>query len=542
MRSSLGPIAVACALCIAGCASRPQEAPIVLEETAAASVELNAAALASLTPTTPAIFVAPSAPFVAIPIVPSDAPISDDALAPASIVRLTRDADATPDAWLQTAAWRRAQPDEQADATFLLVPREALGDSESISFGERDVSIVRAPDAPLRAESTTLPDAFSRFAPVLRDASLRWRARTALRLHGLDASSLGEFEDPAIEAFAAAFELRADAAIARLAEYDAALAFRLRRMLGRTLTFPEGVIAPAWPAADRGLDDVLAVALDRAVPDAAAADRTRQWLDALDRAIAWVADDAGPLGARALVAELTGSADLLSVRVAPSDTCDPPTLAPVLVGTVAEFDMRCRAAPGRRTLRLSIGEWSTSLDVFAAPIEVDPPGVRAGPFMLPHTMRSLLSDQIALPDAAHATAALVRRKAGSAQWEIYAECLAPDLDSRDTLRVWFGKRDAPRARVELRADGVASRMRFDSLTTGAAVETTAVIRVLDDRWVCFLDIPEDAFEPDGSLVIGFERIDARGVRSVWPRPVLPWDETPSRIAIDPASWPRLGAN
>jgi hypothetical protein len=279
-----------------------------------------------------------------------------------------------------------------------------------------------------------------------------------------------------------------------------------------------------------------------------AADRVRQWLGAQPRAVAWIANDSGLLGTRVLVAELGGVADLVAARVAPTESCDPATLHPILPRSVAEFDLKCRERPARRAIRVQVGDWSTTLDALAAPTDVSPPGLRVGPLMLPHSMRSLLASQVTLPDSAHATAALIRRKASSDDWQIYAECLSPlrereDRAARanDALRVYFGSRESPRAVVEIRADGSATLRLGDGNGDGASRAIGATVREDSDRWVAFADVPSDAFEPDGTLIVGFERVDARGVRSVWPRPVLPWEDTPSRVAMDPSTWPRLGA-
>src|SRR5690606_38276280 len=136
------------------------------------------------------------------------------------------------------------------------------------------------------------------------------------------------------------------------------------------------------------------------------ADRARQWLRAHDRAVAWIDDDAGARGTRVLVAELTNTADLVGARIAPAASCDPATLHPLLPRAVAEIDLRCRARPAQRTVHVSIGDWSAALDAGDAPAEVAPPGLRVGPLTLPHSMRSLLAQRVALPDASHDTAAL----------------------------------------------------------------------------------------------------------------------------------------
>src|SRR5690606_18246914 len=228
--------------------------------------------------------------------------------------------------------------------------------------------------------------------------------------------------------------------------------------------FPDGVIAPAWPEADASLEDLFAVVMDPTVPRAAAADRARQWLDGIPRAAAWINDDAGALGVRLHVAELRGEGDLVAARAAPSASCDPATLHPLLPRTVAEIDLRCRQRPASRSMRVDVGDWSSTLEASAAPREVGPPGARVGPLLLPHSMRTLLAGQVAVPDAAHATAALIQRAPGEDRWRLYAECLAPEGESaegEDTLRVFFGVREFPRLVLEIQANGPSARIAYD---------------------------------------------------------------------------------
>lgn len=534
---------------LAGCASAPREPVDMRTETVDAPsldapepvqpATLNDAALAHFTPTSPVLFVAPDAPFAALPVAPP-ADVDPDAIQPARLARLASSRIADP--WLPARAWRSADAHEQPGATLLIIPSDALAGRDALTIGTERVRIARVARTHAAPALASLPGAYARFAPALSDASQRWRARLALESFGLNPSSLGTFDDDSVEAFATALELRARAAIEALRDVDAATGERLARTLGRTLTFPGGVIAPAWPDLDASFEDVVSLLLNPSAPREAATDRARQWLDAQPRAVAWIDDDAGLLGARALIAELAGVADLARARMAPTATCDPATLHPVLARSVAEIQLKCRARPAARTMRLDVGQWSTALETLAAPAEVSPPGVRVGPFTLPHSMRTLLAGQVAVPDAAHATAALIQRRPGADAWQIYAECLAPpdDAPSEDVVRFFFGPREAPNAVLAVRATGVATLTTFD--TGGPVVgETAAVVRRDADRWIVFADLPAQAVSPDGVLLVGAERVDARGVRSVWPRPTLPWQDEPPRAAFDLSTWAPLGA-
>lgn len=555
MRARPIALATAALALLAGCASTVDEpvatspdAPVDAALPTEPTVQLlDERSLQGLIPAVTRAFISDRADAVFIPL--KSIPESFDAtsVGPAEIVALARAGALVEDRWLPTRRLERAALDDpRALIRAVVIPRSALGDRASLRFAEGREVEIRGAALP-GPTPTPLAESFARLRPALLDPSMRWRARLALDRFGIRGA--GErFPDPGVEAYAIALELRARAAIDALRSTDGALADRLHAALGRSVTFPGGVIAPAWPESDAGLDDTLKVLLDDSVDDALAADRTRQWLDAQPRAVAWIANDAGVLGTRVLVAELAGVADLVVARVAPTESCDPATLHPILPRSVAEIDLKCRVRPAQRAIRVQVGSWSSSLDVLAAPTDVSPPGMRVGPLMLPHSMRSLLSSQVTLPDSAHATAALIRRKASSDEWQIYAECLSPlrereDSAARanDVLRVYFGLRESTRAVIEIRVDGSASLRIGAGRDSEESRAIGATVREDDDRWVAFADVPPDAFEPDGTLIVGVERVDARGVRSVWPRPVLPWDNTPSRVAMDPSTWPRLGA-
>src|SRR5690606_26709274 len=90
--------------------------------------------------------------------------------------------------------------------------------------------------------------------------------------------------------------------------------------------------------------------------------------------------------------------------------------------------------------------------------------------------------------------------------------------------------------LEMRANGPSARFAYDAKGAETRTALEPVIRRERDRWIVFVDLPQDAFEPDGTVIVGAERVGARGVRSVWPRPVLPWEEAPPRVAFDATTW------
>ena len=102
----------------------------------------------------------------------------------------------------------------------------------------------------------------------------------------------------------------------------------------------------------------------------------------------------------------------------------------------------------------------------------------------------------------------------------------------------FGPSDSPRATLVVRPDADATLLFREPARGVSSATIPAVTRREDDRWTAFVDMPDDLLEPDGTLLLGAERIDPRGVRTTWPRPAFPWDDAPPRLRIDLSSWSR----
>jgi hypothetical protein len=131
------------------------------------------------------------------------------------------------------------------------------------------------------------------------------------------------------------------------------------------------------------------------------------------------------------------------------------------------------------------------------------------------------------------------------RWLLYVELNEPagrrgnadDLSgSTDILRVWFGP--FGRSSVVLRVLPDGRVIDESGPGPGAGRDIPRVVRVArsDHGWSCWVPLPISAIEKNGTLRIGVERVDGRGVRTSWPRPSLPWQQEPSRIAIDTTIW------
>jgi hypothetical protein len=87
--------------------------------------------------------------------------------------------------------------------------------------------------------------------------------------------------------------------------------------------------------------------------------------------------------------------------------------------------------------------------------------------------------------------------------------------------------------LELSRDGVLHNNRHP--------EDDARLRVADqpDRWSVSVPIPREALEPGGVLRLGITRRDGRGLRTAWPRRMMPWEHEPSRAVVNLKTWSGL---
>lgn len=147
---------------------------------------------------------------------------------------------------------------------------------------------------------------------------------------------------------------------------------------------------------------------------------------------------------------------------------------------------------------------------------------------------------------------------GVAQWILYLECLrappgepgagesgANPVVPNGFLRLWFGPTGAPLAVYKVMPDGriidesPGSAGRDAPPRTSEGSPISARVATEPSRWSCWVPLPRQAIERDGAMRIGVERIDGRGVRTAWPRPMFPWQYEPGRAAIDTRGWTQV---
>lgn len=397
---------------------------------------------------------------------------------------------------------------------------------------------------------------------------------------GLAAADEGVPEQPSgwgvVRALTEQMVGRWQVALARLWRADSELFEAVRASLVATIAFRgehmESVVAPAWR------DDAGALLVELLGPglrEEQIRQAARRWLGSRPRATAWVISDAAAQDLRTgQVLALVGVANLWSEPVvawAENETggtlAEPVRLEPWSSGEVlVPVGAGGPDGVGRGTMVVvRVGGTKVGPVMALDPQPIRPPGVVFGPLVPDWTMRSWLGGRAAGGRTAGepgATMGLVyRRPMGG--WAVYVECARVGVadrgvaegsggvgdglvgageDARDrprsaeVLRLWFGPWAQARATVTVFADG-----RVESQPAGVVEAGEVVVRNEPERWVVHCPVPEEGIMPDGTVYLGLERVDERGRRSAWPRPMLPWQTEPGRAALETGRWGSLAA-
>jgi hypothetical protein len=414
----------------------------------------------------------------------------------------------------------------------------------------------------------------------------RWRARLVEDgLSPIHDERFAPINDPLLSVFGEQLIQRWQIALARLYLHDAKLATRLRAALGQLAEVEPGVIVPAWNPLPQATDRLLSDLLDSRIAPQRRAELAEQWLREQPAFTAWVRDDGGVLvekdadsvdGRRtplATIALTNLSATEELAWIAPRDSAaapDPRPLEPrktLAVATpvmpldaagqqMAQRGVTAMLAPdSRRDITATLGNDAVRLSVIDGPIAITPPGLATGVFARDMRLAEWLSATTPTDEPAWATAAMFFRAAPSPSdpgttnprrlWQIFVECAMPaDADrSRESIWIYTGTPGAAAAVWRVSLDGTITGMRAqdreltDSLgeDLGSGGRRAEVI-MLDGRAMVRIPLPPGAIEEDGLVRIGLVRMDARGVRSAWPRALTPWQDEPSRAVVDTRAW------
>jgi hypothetical protein len=241
---------------------------------------------------------------------------------------------------------------------------------------------------------------------------------------------------------------------------------------------------------------------------------------------------------------------------------------------------RAPPAGGGSELAVRVGEWSSTRTVIGQRVRVVPPGLRIGPMLADWSMAEAGEQAMVRPGRAGTGVALPRadpafdaqgrlyrepgggggggvggdRDAGrgvGGSWTVYMECRRPAgvSGSTDRLTLWFGPAgaggSASAATLSVTDTGEIT-WRVGGGRGGPAMQGAGTARVtrLSDRWIVWIPVPPAVIEraaareggASGVVQIGVVREDARGVRTAWPRPMLPWSTEPGRVASDLSAW------
>jgi hypothetical protein len=418
-----------------------------------------------------------------------------------------------------------------------------------------------------------------------RDPMMRWRACLAAG-EPLDAGGADEFPDPILEGLARTTGRQWSEVLDRIRAADPRLSRKFRARLAGVLDIGGGVAMPFWPAESESVGSLglLLRELARARADAGKCEVLVQtWLAQQPIGGAVVIDDAAAIDLTAGItfpsvllanladAPVAASAARAEVNEGDLLRIEPMTVVFADVGAERRTDESLSgrrrigldaafAAQGHRvTAATRVGEWRAERSVVGEVVRIRPPGLDIGPLMSDWTQRAFLASAIdpsplaPMPTSASDRGFIGRlyraadlEKAapdhgspGPGRWTLYFEIAgttpagAEPGEDRSEIDLYFGPRGGA-ASQELRVLGNGTLI--DARAGRAVPSGMARCSRAADRTALWVPVPATAIEAGKVLRLGLVRIDASGKRSAWPRPMLPWQTEPGRIAVDLSAW------
>lgn len=431
------------------------------------------------------------------------------------------------DPWSATPARdarRTPAPEASFWAVVLTLPPEAV---DTIRVQDRVVRVIPPERSAIARERVASPDPDLLVAleQELTDPRRRWHGRIGFERVGVRPPP-HEFDDPTIEAWATQIETRWREALARLWEIDPDLARGIERTLWLTASLGGTSRWPLWPIDPRELDPLADVLHDATLSATQQADRVRRWHDDLPSVLVWVAEpalDAGGLSIGAL--NLASEPEVLWARTAGGA----PTPFELSPGNARMIDLL-----GSPSWTISTRDRVINLSDPSTPAPAVPPGVVVGPLLADWTLASLragspredlVSDVRAL---LHAVPPGAPDDPADRAWKIHVE--ARRFAPGESLRFWFGPRDAPTGIVRCTHDASLSVERGPAIASPADTYQDAA------RWAAQFPLAPEHAERGGILRLGVERLAPSGRRWSWPAARFPWDEQPGRAVLDLGAW------
>lgn len=401
------------------------------------------------------------------------------------------------------------------------------------------------------------------------------------------------FADPVLEEIAAQIEERWTVALALLAEADAGWAARVRRALVLTAPRAEsragsGAAAgqetlPAFPVwtTDQGaleelLGGLLAPRATRSMRIAAA----EAFLRPLPEAVARVADDAHALDAATLAPVVALTVTNLTERPLAASAVWPrtmtmPDLSPVAARSGATLVLPTgpdAIAARPMVASVVVGDWRGRLAASPVATGVIPPGLFLGPMVVDLSKDEWLAGVSApaasaapLPSASSSESSSSagafasapsrsppvavtilrtpspspRDRSDAEGWVLYGES-APGVEG--IVRVWFGAAAGGRPPVLVAVGVGAATPPPTPASSGGAGESPGLGAGIAVKRTFSIPVPPEAVTR-GRLLIGIDAsvsVQGRDSHWAWPRAMFPWQEFPSRAALDLTAWGGVG--
>jgi len=333
---------------------------------------------------------------------------------------------------------------------------------------------------------------------------------------------------------------RALAAIDRIRAADPALADRTLGALTAIVDAPDHELLPAWPPDPAPALELFSSVLREGRSDADVRADTEAFLRTAPQGLAWIVDEAGPDGpstaptCRIGIAERWGqeaTASLAPLGMNASNAVAIKPFASAVLSVDPGFPGPIRTA----TVTARLGTWSSEMRILAGSVGAKPPGVTLGPLMPDWTQSTWVRGVQPKIPADAVTVAMLQRQYDATGvpvgWEMIIEAQRTSKAPGDEVTVWIGPMGATTAAIRVTPEGDAAIIVGD--LTGENLNVA--INTSESRWIAQFTIPPELIAIP-RIRIGIDRTDASGLHSAWPRPSLPGQQEPGRIAVDLTSW------
>ncbi len=457
-------------------------------------------------------------------------------------------------------------------------------DAAGLMIDGRRVAIASGAEGGTPRVRRVATSAFARemLSGLRRSPMVRWRARLAAGEPLLADHATDSFADATLEGLARTTERQWASVLARLNEANGDLATRFASRLAGVVDIGDGVEIPVWPAdtnSGAAMETLLADLTKSIAEPQRMATIAAAWLAAQPVGGAVVIDDASAIDLKSgltfpsvLLANLSDQP--AAAMASRAETVEPDMLrlepfAAVFasVGAAAKpddgIDPRRRAGieavrdgTTQRTMAdVRVGDWRGKRAVVGEIAKIRPPGMDIGPLLSDWTQQTFLAaamdetprGEMQISGSVSGFGGRLKPAddqggaAGPGRWMIMFEIVRPAIgglnaaakDDRSELVLSFGPRGGTTAQtLRVLADGSLYEVRNGQ----AMAAGTATVKRSGDRTFYWIPVPTAAIEAGKVLRLGLVRIDERGRRSAWPRPMLPWQTEPGRIAVDLSSW------